>query len=442
MNFKFKKIKTSEMTCEVPVQVSIIERRNKRNKFLMIAAFFAFTLNLRSALTSLPPIIQEVKTLFEISDGLAGFLTSIPVLCFGLLTPVISLVIKNIRLETAIFLTLSGIAAGSVIRSAGDINYVIAGTTVIGISITAGNIVGLMILGRDFSDNISAMTGLYVCGMSIGSMFTMGLTAPLSHYIGWRYALAMPFIFATLAILMWILVTISRKDVKKSYKEVHSRQDIQQSERIEEAEKNGKHITTTDRSGSSSVLKKSLVWILSAAFASHTFLFYGITAWIPVYMVQTLGISDASAGIVASLFQTLGLVGCFGIPVLVKSGKFSTRARFTMVTVGWLLTASGFWFAPSLWAVWVVCGGFASGGGFTVIFSMIMEHAKDLDENRTMSTLVQTVGYIVASVSPFAIGHLHELNGSWNGGMGLLSGAAVLMIICGIAATCRSHDRY
>ncbi|WP_051294782.1 CynX/NimT family MFS transporter [Maridesulfovibrio bastinii] len=413
---------------KVSCEDSTPKQSSSRSRLLMVLAFFALTLNLRAALTSLPPVIQNIKTMFDISDGLAGFLTSIPILCFGLLTPVISFLMKNLKLETSVFLTLGGIAIGSVLRSAGGMNAMIAGTTLIGISLTAGNIVGLMVLGREFSDNISAMTGLYVCGMSIGSMATMGLTAPLTHAIGWRAALALPVVFALVAILLWIFAAVGRKRADKIQAAFQKQCCAQKSETEYK-------VAQSLEARSSNVLKKSLVWILAVAFAAHTFLFYGITAWIPVYLEQTLGMSDALAGVVASLFQTLGLVGCFGIPALVKTGKFSTRARFTMVTVGWLLTAAGFWLAPRWWAAWVFCGGFASGGGFTVIFSMIMENANNLNENRTMSTVVQTVGYIVASISPFAIGHLHELYGSWQGGMAILTGSAVLMILCGFVAT-------
>ncbi len=97
----------------------------------MILAFFALSLNMRASLTSLPPIIQDIRSLFQISGGFAGFLTSIPVLCFGILTPIIGYLMKNIRLETTIFLVLSGIALGSVLRGTGGVGMCVVGTIII-----------------------------------------------------------------------------------------------------------------------------------------------------------------------------------------------------------------------------------------------------------------------------------------------------------------------
>ncbi|WP_419787110.1 hypothetical protein [Pseudodesulfovibrio sp.] len=51
-----------------------------------------------------------------------------------------------------------------------------------------------------------------------------------------------------------------------------------------------------------------------------------------------------------------------------------------------------------------------------------------------------TAGYIIVSLSPFAIGHMHESAGNWQGGMIFLTVAAVLMIGCGQAAT-NPHKR-
>lgn len=402
---------------------------------LLILAFFALSLNLRAPLTSLPPIIEEIKTLFHISGGFAGFLTSIPVLCFGLLTPLVGFLMKNLRLETSVFLTLIGIALGSVLRSAGGIQAVVAGTLLIGVALTAGNIAGLLVIGREFPKRISAMTGLYVCGMSCGSMGTMALTAPLSHAMGWRPALASPALPALIAIGLWILVLVTRRKAAgagepktRTPRRDHPGRTGTASQRSSEADAS---------TASPSVLRRPMVWLLSASFAAHTFLFYGITAWMPVYLEQSLRMSDATAGLAASLFQILGLLGCFGIPFLAGIHRFPTRTLFLIVTLSWCATALGLWLAPELWALWVVFGGIGSGGGFTVIFSMIMHSAKDLNENRAMSTVVQTAGYIIASISPYAVGQLHELTGDWQGGMALLAGAALLMTLCGLAATSR-----
>ncbi|WP_319582818.1 MFS transporter [uncultured Pseudodesulfovibrio sp.] len=403
-------------------------RSDRYRQFFLIMAFFALSVNMRAAITSLPPIVQELRTVFDISDGYAGFLTSIPVLCFGLLTPLIGYLMKGVRLETSVFATLIGLVAGSILRAGGGIGLTVAGTAVIGVSLTVGNIAALLVIGREFPKRISAMTGLYVCGMSCGSMGTMALTAPLSHSLGWRTALAFPALPALIGVMLWVVVVMLDRRKSDPLKE-------KPCDRAPKDTPAGEACAETPSAPSVSVLRRPLVWLLAASFAAHTFLFYGITAWLPVYLEQTLSMTDAQAGVVASLFQLLGLLGSFGLPLLAGTQRFADRGLFLVVTLTWLLTAAGFWLAPAWWVAWVICGGIGSGGGFTVIFSMIMNRAKDLNENRNMSTVVQTAGYIVAAASPFAIGHMHEISGNWQSGMALLTSASVVMILCGLAAT-------
>jgi MFS transporter, CP family, cyanate transporter len=406
-----------------------ILRRHKRNKeIFVLLAFFALSLNLRAPLTSLPPIIEDLKALFHISAGFAGLLTSIPVLCFGLLTPVVGSLMKNIRLESTIFLTLSGILLGTVVRSADGIQAVVAGTVITGVALTAGNIAGLMVIGREFPHRLGAMTGLYVCGMSLGAMGTMALTAPVSHALGWRLALGLPVLLVFLDLALWGAAFFYGE------KEAELVREIQRPTKAPLSAASPQKTAATSPA-QASVLQQPVVWILSVAFAAHTFLFYGLTAWLPGYLTQSLHMSDSKAGVCAALFQILGLLGCFGIPALAGTKKFSTRSLFLIVTVAWLVTALGLWLAPGLWPIWIVSGGIGGGGGFTVIFTLIMQRAKNLNENRIMSTVVQSVGYIVASISPIALGHLHEVSGNWHGSMALLAGTAVLMILSGLAAS-------
>ncbi|WP_020585260.1 hypothetical protein [Desulfobacter curvatus] len=139
------------------------------------------------------------------------------------------------------------------------------------------------------------------------------------------------------------------------------------------------------------------------------------------------------------MFQILGLLGCFGLPIVASNGRFSNRFMVFVVTISWILTAAGYWLAPFQWIIWTIFGGIGSGGGFTVIFSLVMKYARDMDENRSISTMVQSIGYMVASVSPFVIGYVHELTGQWGICMAILSAAVIVMILCGIGAAGRTR---
>lgn len=400
--------------------MNILMKKVNYINLLIILAFIVFSLNIRGALNSLPPIIEDIKKNFGISDGIAGFLSSIPVICFGLFTPLAGLLMKKIKTDTALFIVLSGVLVGTLMRSAGGIECLFVGTLIIGLSLTLGNIVGLMLIGQEFSANITTMTGIFVCFSCIGAMAVMGLTAPLQAVIGWQFALLAPALPAALAILLWIAALYLKSKTYSDSSKVEENIIISETQILPEAEVY-------------SIFKDPLVILLAVSFAAHSFMFYGIFPWLPAMLVQNLGISASKAAFADSVLQFAGLLGSFGIPMLNK--KFSDRVQFMSVCAAWIITVLGLWLKPEFWGAWVLLGGFSSGGGFTIVFSIIMRYARNRDENRAISTTVQTVGYFVAAVGPFIVGHLHQISGDWSSGMIVLSISSLVMTVCGFLAT-------
>ena len=74
---------------------------------------------------------------------------------------------------------------------------------------------------------------------------------------------------------------------------------------------------------------------LTAGFGGQAFSYYGVTAWLPSYLHDELGMSAAEAGAASSIFQILAIVGGLGVPFAAK--YMSTTA--VAVTLGALWTA-------------------------------------------------------------------------------------------------------
>ncbi|WP_119306525.1 MFS transporter [Cohaesibacter haloalkalitolerans] len=395
-------------------------------RIVLFLAFFALALNMRGPITSLPPVIAQMQRDLGISQSVAGLLSSIPVLCFGLATPLVSLVQARVTIEQTIAITLWGVLLGTLLRSFGDIALVMAGTVILGVSMTFGNIVALMVVARDFNQIRTLMTGILVSAMSVGSMLTSAFTAPLASLFGWHFGLGIWAIMALLGIVLW---TIS------------GRMSPQQETKAPEA--SGVSAPSEARGqpaeavGQRSLFRRPSAWLMAAAFGTHTFMFYGLTAWLPVYLTSTIGASANTAGFAESMFQIMGLTGCFGIPWMASRFKGSHMALFLAVTIAWFIMAVGTYLAPSLWPVWAVFGGFGSGGGYVVIFDLVMSRAATLDEGRKMSTFVQGLGYVVASISPTVVGSLHQWTASWTLSFVLFALSAMIMAICGIITSLR-----
>ncbi len=393
-----------------------------RNNLIMLIALIGLAFNLRSPLTSLSPIIGELQLDLGISSTMAGLLTTIPILCFGILTPLASNFIARIGIDIAVATTLCGVAIGTVIRSMDGITMALIGTLILGGALTIGNIVSIMVIARDFSKSSNTVTGVYTSALNIGTMLTSAFTAPLAIFWGWRMATTLWVVLAVMAGIVWVIVFLRSFRVKID--KVNNPSKIVSGKKTSDNKVSGK--------GCLPVWKRKFVWLLVIAFAAHLFLYYAITAWLPAYLIETSGMTSTSAGIASSAFQILALVGAFGVPALAAKGRVGNVALLIGVALCWLAIPVGLYIAPLWWPLWALIGGIAQGGGFTVLFMLIVDHSHDIDDNRRVSTLVQGMGYSIASLGPIVVGSLHQYFKQWLPGFTLLVFIAIVMISMGI----------
>jgi len=379
------------------------------NDVLLLTALLAVALNLRAPFTAVAPIVGEIQADLQISKTVAGLLTSIPVLCFGLLAPLASRCIAGTSVETSVFLSLTGVVAGIALRSSGGIATALAGTFVIGAGITIGNIVSLVLIARDFPTRAAIVMGLYTSALNVGPMLTAALSEPISRRMGWRGALATWSSLALVAVVLWGLAIRQRR----------GRANDLAATRI---------LSRDPADPAVHIFRRPVVWLLITGFAAHLLIYYGLAAWLPEYLQQAAQLSPTAAGLATAFFQLFALAGTLGVPILSK--RFRGSTLLTVIAVAWVTTTVGLLVLPRSWPAWCMTGGFASGGGITVIFMLAMAAANGLDENRKISAAVQGAGYLIAATGPVTVGALAEWTGTWTAGLGLLtvSGAALAVV--------------
>lgn len=382
--------------------------------FLVLCALIALALNLRSPITAAPPIIGEIRHDLGIDATAAGLLTGIPLLCFGLLTPLASMFIKKTGIYVALFTTLIGASIGLVLRPYTGTFGLFGGTFLIGISLAIGNIVSFMIIARDFSRQMSMVTGIYTASLNIGTLLTGAFTAPIAAVTDWHFALAFWVLMAIAALILWVIV--ARKDETK-----------------------GKDVATaatrkpTISKDIPKAWKRPIIYWLSLAFVAHIFLYYAITAWLPAYLIDVDHMTPTNAGFIASSFQILSLLGSFGVPLMTR--YISLSKQLILMGIIWAITPILILLIPQQWYIWAVIGGFTQGGTFVVIFMLVMKHAYNLDDNRVLSSIVQGIGYALSSVGPVIIGSIHDTTHSWTPAFIILAFSALAIIAAGIFAT-------
>ncbi|GAB5080821.1 MFS transporter [Arthrobacter sp. AD-310] len=359
------------------------------NSWILLACIGLLALNLRGPFVAVAPVVGPIQAELAFSPVVLGLLTSIPVLCFSLAAPLASLAARKFGAEFAVSLTILGVLAGVLVRSAGGPSLVVAGTVLIGLAITVGNIAAPLIIRRDFAPaRQGTAMGIYTAALNIGSFLTSVVTAPLAALTGWRFALGSVAVVAVAAIVAWTLAVGPRSAFLTA--PADTRQGVK--------------LPPVSGSG----------WItvgLTAGFGGQAFSYYGVTAWLPSYLHDELGMSAAEAGAASSIFQILAIVGGLGVPFAAK--YWNTTAVAVTLGALWTTVPAGLLLAPQLWWLWSLAGGIAQGGGITVIFIAIIKLARDQASAGRMSATVQGLGYALGAVAPPLVGFVHDATDSW-----------------------------
>lgn len=365
-----------------------------RTGFLVVALLLvAFTL--RSPIAALPPIVGEVSAALSLSPAQAGLLTSVPLLCFALLTPLTSGLVGRIGPERAIFVALAAILAGQAIRSTPVFGVALAGAMVMGTGITIGNVAVPTVIARDFRHRAATLTGAYSATMNLGATVTMAATAPLAVWWGWQWALAGWGVLAVVAAVTWWRATRNRPGTATDG-------------------------TTTPAAapdapptGVGSARSARIVTVLLClGFAVQSSSYYAMTAWLPTILDARLGLDPAAAGGIAAPLQLLAVAGAFSVPLAI-SRRVPTRWIALTITAAWLSLPLGLLLAPGAAALWAGLAGLAQGANFTLIVTLITRRAPTTDAARRSWSVVQTSGYASAAVAPTLVGALAAATRGW-----------------------------
>ncbi|MFC4222485.1 MFS transporter [Lysinibacter cavernae] len=416
-----------------------MSRRGHGYALLSLAALALLSVNLRIPPIAISPVIELMRADLGLTSAAAGLLTSIPVLCFGLITPFTSLLLRKIGVNHAVLYCLTGLIIGTIVRSGGTLTAAIGGTVIIGAALTIGNIAIPMLIGRDFKTRAVLVTGIYTASVNVGTTAAAALTAPFAEIVGWQLALANWAIFAVLALVLWVIVYPPHLDRPRWMDAVAP----EPAKPVSKERAQFEELSTATipiaivKPGDSRGFRPyawSVAWLLAIAFAAHNLAFYAVASWLPALLSQSQEMTPSQAGFAASGFQALAIVGPLLIPTL--GAIFSWNATRLMVLVSslWIAMPLGMLVAPSFWYLWVICGGMAQGATFTVIFSIVIQRTASIDQNRKLTAFVQTVGYTLAAAGPVVTGWLRDISDGWSGPLLAVLVTTVILAVSGIWA--------
>jgi MFS transporter, CP family, cyanate transporter len=390
----------------------------------VVVGIVLVALSLRGPIIAPTPVITEIRSDLGLSAATAGLLTGLPVLLFALATPLASKLIGRFGPETAVLVCLTGVLAGTVIRSAGPAPIVLAGTVVIGAAIAVGNIVVPVIIRRDVPwRRIPTVTAAYTAALNVGSMITALGTAPLAAVVGWRWALAAWGVLTLAALVFWLVVARRRAGTP------HTTPAPAEPDTATGALRQARGTAQIRRIG----------WWLTLAFCGQAISYYSVTAWLPTLLADTRGLSLSASGAGASLFQVAAIAGALGVPLL--AARAPAWAPVAVIGALWITLPLGLLVAPEGYLAWSIIGGIAQGGGFTTIFSIVARIVRTDAEAAATSARIQGSGYLAATVGPPLVGALNSGTGGWTVPLLVVLGATVVFLIGGLLAVAEIRRR-
>ncbi|GAB2609449.1 MFS transporter [Kocuria arenosa] len=390
----------------------------------VVVGIVLVALSLRGPIIAPTPVITQLQSDLGLSAATAGLLTGLPVLLFALATPLASKLIGRFGPEAAVLVCLTGVLAGTVIRSAGPAPVVLAGTVVIGAAIAIGNIVVPVIIRRDVPwRRIPVVTAAYTASLNVGSMITALGTAPLAAVVGWRWALAAWSVLTLAALGFWLVVARRRAGTP------HTTPTPAEPDTATGALRQARGTTQIRRIG----------WWLTFAFCGQALSYYSVTAWLPTLLADTRGLSLAASGAGASLFQVAAIAGALGVPLL--AARTPAWVPVTLIGVLWITLPVGLLIAPEGYLVWSAIGGVAQGGGFTTIFSIVARIVRTDAEAAGTSARIQGSGYLAATIGPPLVGALNSGTGGWTVPLLVVLGATVVFLVGGLLAVAETRRR-
>jgi CP family cyanate transporter-like MFS transporter len=386
--------------------------RRSLSPALLAGGVILVAINLRPAAASIGPVLDRIQSDTGLSSGWAGALATLPVLCFGLLAPLAPPLARRLGVHTAIAVAMVALMAGMLLRLVpGDV-FLFAGTALAGAAIATGNVLLPVIVRRDFPDRTGSAMALYTTSLIGFAALSAGTTVPLANGLGggWRPGLGIWAAPAAIAALAW-LPAIVRRD------------------RTGGAAAGGGARTPRVRP----LLRQPLAWQVTLFFAVQSGGFYATLAWLPD-IFRSHGASDSRAGFLLSLSIVVGLLTATTVPGLATRMRDQRRLVVVCCAV-WAAGLIGIIVAPmSAPYLWVVLLGLGQNSIFPLALMLIVLRGGGLATTEGLSTLAQSVGYVLAAIFPLAVGALHGAAGSWTPALILLLALLVPQLAFGLAA--------
>ncbi len=361
-----------------------------RPPWVIVTVLALVAANLRAALSSIPAVEVEIQAATGWSNAGIGMLTTIPVVCMGVLALAVPAISRHVgrRRTVALALVVLVVSMGS--RLAAHIPWVLTVSVLlagVGIALAAGLVPSIV---RDqLPHRVGVATGVWTGTMMTGAALGGALTVPLALWWGsWQAALAFWAVPALIALIVWW-----RVEGLKDAPQAQARPAV---------------------ALGSMPWRSRPAWAVTGFLLTNSVVFYTLLAWLAPSFVDR-GWSQEDAGFLFGAFTVSQVFAALTMPSVaerVRARRVLYAGFIAVCIVGIVLIGVT---SAHLAILWVVMVGFTLGGTFAMGLALLSEYAHDAHSSARLTAMAFFVTYSTAALGPIAAGALLDAGWAWSG---------------------------
>ncbi|MGW4640952.1 MFS transporter [Sphaerisporangium sp. NPDC004334] len=341
--------------------------------------------NLRPAITSIGPLLEEVRRSLGASLLWASVLTALPTLCFGIAAAAAPLAARKLGLARAVGAGLVVLTAGLLLRVVGGPWVMLAGTFVAAAGIALGNVLIPVVVKQAFPQRIPLLTTVYTVALMVGGGAGAAATPWMQDQLGgWRVTLAAWSLLSIGALLVWVAGT-------RRTEQGGANAALPQERKL--------------------LLRSPLAWLITGFFGLQAAGSYVLMGWAPAVYTGA-GIGKNESGLLLALLVVAALpVTMVVVPMAMRSRRQSWWIAGLVGleiagTIGMLVAPTTMpWLWSLLWG--------AGMGVFPIALGLFALRTRTAADTAGISAMAQGFGYLIAIGGPFLFGMLHGSTGGW-----------------------------
>ena len=377
-----------------------------------LLAIVLTSLNLRTCIVALAPLVPRISHDLGIGSGVVGILGMIPTIAFALTAFILPQLTRRFTISQLLMWAMVFTALGQLWRVLGPSTFnLMAGTAIALLAIGITNAAMPIAVRQLFPNHVSSLSTTYLVTAQLGMRASPLLADPIAKaaasasLAGWQISLGSWAVLGVLGALAWLPLLGRGKREK----------------------------TATVEEQKMPVWTTSLGVGLGVMFGFTSFVTYAGMAFIPQVFVEA-GASAGFGGLMLGYWSMMGLIVNVVGPWTVArfSNPFPAvliaAALFITGNVGMLTAPMS---APWLWVTLSSLGPLT----FPMALTLINIRASTIEGATALSSFGQGLGYTLASFGPLLSGFVREATGGWTAVLAIWVASTVFMAIGGFFAT-------